>query len=1461
MRTLNIRFAIITASCILVLGLGIWGLHAYQLRRNTGFFRSQAAASKDKYESEKKKDPTSEATAKAREEYSTNLNWYLNMHPEDFDALEEYVTIFLDSPDEMSSAMLGFVYNTLSKIVREDERPDASKRIATRRKLIELCLSKKVRQFRDAQTHIQALLKNSKLQDDPKLLGQLGVCQFQNGDAAAGVETLKKAIELGPNEVSNYLVLADILRVKMENPTEADEWMEKMVKANPTDFDAQASLSEWIRVTNCKPIEEALEHAESALKIKPDDRAALYLVAHCALMANKSDRAREAATKGVEKYPETAAFYNELMLIELKAGRLEKAAEILQKGLKAVKNSGDLLWRLTSVYIDQGKLDEAKAALARYYEIGDRPEKGDYLKGRILISEAKWAEAVEAFEKSRPSFLTRDAMDQNILKQLDYFLGKCYGSLRNSDKQIAALRRAVKADPQFIVARWELIEALTRQNQLQDALQEYAQLMRFTGDSTPIMLPYIRTLIRYTLTREPSERDWKPVEALLDKYVEDHPEVVQALVYRGEIYLAQDRLDDAEKVLAKAQKKAPKDLMIRVAPINLANRRRQWEKSEGLLKNWESDLGDSVDLRAAKAFYYALRYGQESVSRIKDLQKDVDKFSEEDRDRLSKTLSYAARQSGSSAFVQEMSQAEAQKNPQSLDSQFELFDQAAKAKDVAKMSELIKIIEKIEGRGPIWKYCQAAIWTYEAGNTDEAKLRQALALLQEAKKERPSFGKVTILLAGIYDQLQDFDQALKYYLEGIDQGETRSYAIRRSMTILLSKQRYAEAERLLQSWDKQQLSLPPETLKSWAGLLLRQGDTKEALERARSAVKADSKDYLDYLWLGQVVGTLSIQAKAENQKAEYKELFEEASKAFRHAIELNEKAPETWVTLVKYLAETEHLGDAEGVIDEAQKKIAPDKLALALAQCYEAIGKSEKASNQYKDALAAHPDDIVVIRTLADFYQRTGSVKEAEALFRRIIDKKVKCEESDLHWARRQLASLLVARGGYSDKENARKLIEENLSSINDAVDQRMKATMDAMDPQKSKRDEAVKTLEKLLNEQQATPEDRYRLAMMYLNAGDWPNASNMFRELVSTSGKEPKYYAAYINALIAHGESASAKTYLMRLAELAPDNMATVVLQAESEFSQGNYAQALDLLKSFVDRPKAVPADRATRLLSLAQMSEKFGTTILAKAGKSSDPKQKSAAQRCYDAAENYFVQYVKERPSQTMELVGFYGRQGRVNDALKLFEDGYKKSDPYSISQVSLLLSQVGRGPKEDVERVEKVLTDAEKEFNDSSALAMAMSIIRLSQERYDEAETILRAIIAKNAGHSLAMNNLAYVLSLRKKDLNDALKFAERAIEINGPVASLLDTRAYVYIAQGNATEALKDLEQALNETKNPEWLFHKAMAYDVAGQNNNAAKTMAEALEAGYSREQTATLERAIFDKLAKSAEKYRPTGGK
>ena len=184
-----------------------------------------------------------------------------------------------------------------------------------------------------------------------------------------------------------------------------------------------------------------------------------------------------------------------------------------------------------------------------------------------------------------------------------------------------------------------------------------------------------------------------------------------------------------------------------------------------------------------------------------------------------------------------------------------------------------------------------------------------------------------------------------------------------------------------------------------------------AIEIARQ-VAARSKSPLDYVWLGRFLALRDGWPKARTTRRSRDRKLEEAEHALRQAVQLGESSPVAWVALVEFLARTGKTAEAAKVTTTAKQKIPSQQAALALAECYDALGDTVEAGRYYAEALARSAEDATVLGLVADFDIRCGKQAEAESLLERIVAGQVRGSRERVFWARRTLAAILAAQGG-----------------------------------------------------------------------------------------------------------------------------------------------------------------------------------------------------------------------------------------------------------------------------------------------------------------------------------------------------------------------------------------------------------------------------------------------------------------
>jgi tetratricopeptide (TPR) repeat protein len=74
--------------------------------------------------------------------------------------------------------------------------------------------------------------------------------------------------------------------------------------------------------------------------------------------------------------------------------------------------------------------------------------------------------------------------------------------------------------------------------------------------------------------------------------------------------------------------------------------------------------------------------------------------------------------------------------------------------------------------------------------------------------------------------------------------------------------------------------------------------------------------------------------------------------------------------------------EAAAIVEQIKSRVEPDRAALVLASCYQAIGERDKAAGSYREALRARPGDPDAARRAAGFFKAAGLNDDAIKVLR-----------------------------------------------------------------------------------------------------------------------------------------------------------------------------------------------------------------------------------------------------------------------------------------------------------------------------------------------------------------------------------------------------------------------------------------------------------------------------------------------
>jgi tetratricopeptide (TPR) repeat protein len=1383
---LNAKYLLGLCGILLLLAGGLYFLHRFQLKRNAGALLTQSQRAEE------------QGRVPQAAEY---LSRYVRLAPHDLDALHRYGRLLdrLAPPLNPSGRLRAFL--TLERVLQQ--QPD---RTDVRHELVRIAMAPDLGRFSDARHHLQTLLRDTPGRADLELL--LGRCYDAQREYSQAVECYRKVIKHDPAQIEAYTRLAAVLRHQLKQRAEANEVMDAAVRANAGSAPAYLARAHYRRAAGM--LELAAADLAQARKLAPEDVATLLQSAELARAAGKLDAAREHLREGLKRHPHEASFYLSLAVLETQSDRAAEAVACLREGLAKVPGHSELLWNLADLLLQRGEQKEPAQTVAQLRRRGFTPALLDYLDARLLVARSEWLRAASVLERIQPALERWPA----AAKEASLLLGRCHEQVGDADRQYAAYRRVVTAEPLSVPGCLGLASALATLGKIEDALEVYQRIVSRVPE---VRLMRARLLILQNLRLPPAERNWEKAEDLLKSFAAARADESAVPILEAEVRAGQGELDKAHDLLLAARERHPKELQIWLALAGVADRQGRPKAALDLLEEAGRRLGDSVSLRLAKARHWA-RQGSAARKALARLEREGQSLPAADRPLLDRGLAEAYAQADLATDAYRLWGHLAEQQPHDLRLQLILFDRARQTGDEEAMSQLTERMYRVEGAsGTLWRYGKLCQLIRRAEKGEKQTLNEARSLLTAITGRRPAWARLPLCEAQINELSGNPSAAIPSYLRALELGERSPQVIDRAVRLLYQRRRFVEADRILRKLPEQTpLSAGLQRLAAELSLRTAAGpqDYGRALELARKAVPADSKDYRDHIWLGQLHWAAGRLKEAEG--------------SLRHAVALAEKAPDPWVALVHYLARTGQRAAAEEAARQAGGKMTGEQAPLALAQCEEAVGRVDRAGELYRAALKARPEDLVTLGAVAGFCLRQGDRDEAGKHLRRIIDLKSRAP-AEAAWARRTLAVLLASGGSVQDSRKALEVLglvegdgPPQAAGAVSPEDQRTRAVILAAQKGPAPRRQAVRLLEDLFARQPPSAEDQYFLAQLYESVGDWPNARRWLAKLAPAQERNAAFLDHYARGLIRHGEAEEARAWVERLGKVEPGSFRYAELKARVLVAAGQAKEALAGLRAYAGTKGARPEQVAGLLEELGQP----------------------------DAAGELYQAYAQQAgpPEKVLVLAGYLGRRGKTREALDLCAAAWDTCVPEAVAHTCLAALHAKPEETSQRERVAGWLKAARAKHPDRLGLLAHQAALHNLEGRYAEAAATYQKLLERAPGGVGTLNNLAWLLAVHQGKTGEALGLIGKAIEMEGPAPYLLDTRGVIYLLSGTADLAVKDLQQAVTEAPTASRYFHLAQAHARARDVRAARRDLQRAQTLGLSPDHLHALERSAYERL-------------
>ncbi len=421
--------------------------------------------------------------------------------------------------------------------------------------------------------------------------------------------------------------------------------------------------------------------------------------------------------------------------------------------------------------------------------------------------------------------------------------------------------------------------------------------------------------------------------------------------------------------------------------------------------------------------------------------------------------------------------------------------------------------------------------------------------------------------------------------------------------------------------------------------------------------------------------------------------------------------------------------------------------------------------------------------------------------------------------------------------------------------------------------DAALDLLEGLLAESSRDDHDRYMLILRLLGREqDKDGARELMERYLERHPDDVAGLYAYAQLALRDGKTDAADSASTHLLEIKPDWTPAIVLRTRILQATNRGEEALDYLRSVVERQGDDTILRAAlgRMLldagKYAEAQEQFEeilerepdkVDILFLAGGVALQLQQ------LDRAERHFRRLYElgERQNESAFFLGdIEERKGNIDAAIEWYDKvrgGASQLD--ALGRSALLQARRGdvegglahlasANPRSDAQRVQLILIEGEilrevgryqdafdvysqglERYPGHPSLLYARAMVADKLGRLVVVEHDLRAILERQPDHVEALNSLGYILADRTDRYEEALGYIERALELRPDAFHIMDSYGWVQYRLGNFEEAVRWLRRAIDKQFDPEIAAHLGEVLWVMGERDEARSVWNRALE--------------------------------
>ncbi len=1279
------------------------------------------------------------------------------------------------------------------------------------------------------------------------------------------VQRCETGIQFAPGRVDLYrlMVMAmhgDRLGVGEDKMLEVAD---RAIENNPDVTDAYALKAGLL--TGFGRLDEAAELLRGALEKVGQDGDVYAALGDIELRRRKIEQAEQDLLKAVEIKPDAEGPYLRLARLYAVGGQHPKRIDILQRGRRHLPEARGLKFELADAWLDVSEFEKAEALIADLDDGEDRTGQVSYLRGKKALMQRQARQAITHLLRAR---------EKNPTPLARFLLGQAYLQVEELGAAAKELNQLLLVTPGLTQARALLADVRFRLHRYEEAIREADAIL--AEDPSHVGMRLLKARALSALGRH----DAAVAESRLA--IDEVPADPRPLVALAGIQMQAGRPGEAETALLQAGKLAqaePYESVRQTVFRALA----QLYRSMG-----QTDKLASLQAEVETAFPDAFLVGGGPEEVEQHLRRRLQENPTHLNRILLAELLFRTGRAGEAIPLLEPVIAEA--DPSSAEwmrawrQAFmvrlagETYDEAARLiealrrarPDAAELAFAEPLVALQQGRPEEAAGLLAAALEHSPnsslyfllGQTQfrRGRVADGQAALRRCLDLRPQFVPARLLLGRSMAREGNYTGALLEAREGLRHDEDNLPLIELAA---IAHAGLGQLERAVEMRERFAEALPGSvgnlmSLVSLYRRLDRPQDAEARLQQAYDRLPDNPLVVAQFADFYAATGRFSQgQALIERFVADHEEVSEahllkadflrrhrtvlEAEPHYRKAFELDPSNPRSLLLLGEAYVQTAQWEKAERVFMEAVSTF-PDDVGprRRLAEIYRLQGKLDDAEKVIVEVLRRSPDDAVAMvirgriaalrrdeKTALDYFEKAAEAAPnyGEALFWKAVLVRSKTPRE----AQRLLGT--IAPGDASFEKAVLQLADLNASA--------------------GLYDQAILNLRRGLDFRPQSQLIRRKLAELYMATGQYAKAAEEWQVIVRYA-KDPLVLAQYGQALYESGSYSQALEQYEQARQLQPEFPQALVGEAACLYHLGRQQEARERVYAAIEQydKKAWPR------LALARLYELMAQAYYRE-------RRLPQAMQHFEAALEALSNGLIDEP----QWVTGYVRKSEILESVKrlpavpeehrrVLHQRQREVLETGLNHVSgsiLIRTRLGARELEDdrAEAAVAVLRFVAEAFERDFSLMPEMraalrqytqgvrfySLALYQTGKIDEAVRWGRMVWQLDPTDFANANNLAWILAVEKKELDEAEDLMQRALQLLRRNPHILDTAGVIAYLREEHQKAINYLRESIDRGETAEAHYHLGWVYEARQQPSLARQHYEKALEMGLEAKET------------------------